>query len=1229
MRCASCEGLLPRSARFCPLCGATVAARPVPQAEERRTVTVVFCDLVGSTALSGTLDPEALRAVTLRYFGLMRARLEEFGGTVEKFIGDAVMAVFGIPEMHEDDALRALTAALAMLDAVEELNDTELEPSLGIRLRVRIGVNSGPVVSGTDVSARQALVSGETVNIAARLEQHASPGEILIGPETRRAAGAGARTENVGPLTLKGKAEPFTAYRLTGIGEDAPELLRRFDVPFVGRGRELTELNLALADVSDGHGSYLVTVYGDAGMGKTRLLHEWRERTASSVVLGSGRCRPYGDHGSLAPLAEAITALLGRTAGTGTGPDTAGTDPAGADTAGPDTVTGERPGERAGLADLSDLSDLAHLSDPAERAVWSAASEVLAAGLLKDGTPNPSVGETCAAVVALLTVLSRYRTVVVMIDDCHWASDPLLDVLGRLIEELDPSAVLFVCLARPELLDRRPGWGSGRLRSRALMLPRLTAAESESVALALTEVSAHWAGADGGAVPVRVLEAAGGNPFYLEQLLATVSEPESAYGADGRGDLPPTLQALLGARIDALGGAERAALDLAAVVGREFTTDEVAALAAVCPEGAPGGPLHSGTAGTGAGARAGSADTGTSGTGTGTGTGAARTAGVDSCPEDSVRSALTRLCRRRLVQPVGRTASGRAPLRFSNVIVHEITYESMAKRVRAERHERAADVLLARTGGGSGGPAAEHPTHQRPTPQRPTAPHPAHQHPIPPHSISQPSSPEHSSEYASPERDAAVAGHLERAFRYRAELGVLDARTGQLRRRAAQLLIGAGSRALARSDLAWAGTLLARAVELSTETGTGAGTGTGTGTETRTGTEPEWAEAARRLGEVRLATGRTDEGRGLLLAVLGTRQGAGGSTRTGDVPAVEAAHARLALAAAPPADDPGDIAETARLTLPVFERAGDELGQARACIRMAQERQLQGRHGQADSLLTRALDHAVRHGAEPERALALGAIGVSLWRGPEPVPTALARGCALLAEHGGPRPTVRLTLNCPLAVLVALRERWDEARARLADARRIAAELGYAEGAVVVPMFAAAVESLAGRGERALDLLDEAADAADGLGAGGLLGTVTREAARVLLDAGRVDEAESRLASHSATSAGLSPGGGAAMATTGLPRSDTAALYGVLARISAARERAEEALVLASDAVSAASATDSPVVQAVALLDRAEVLGRLGRRPEAREAAELARGRFGAKEHLPGLRRAARTAESV
>ncbi|MFF3754891.1 adenylate/guanylate cyclase domain-containing protein [Streptomyces sp. NPDC002018] len=1135
MRCASCEGLLPPSARFCPLCGTTVAARPAVPAEERRTVTVVFCDLVGSTALSGALDPEALRAVTLRYFELMRTRLEEFGGTVEKFIGDAVMAVFGIPEMHEDDALRALTAALAMLDAVEELNDSELEPSLGIRLQVRIGVNSGSVVSGTDVSARQALVSGETVNIAARLEQHAPPGEILIGPETRLAAGAGARTERVGPLTLKGKDGPFTAYRLTGIGEDAPELLRRFDVPFVGRDRELTELGFALADVSDGHGSYLVTVYGEAGMGKTRLLHEWRERAASSVVFGSGRCRSYGDHGSLAPLAEAVTALLDRAAGDGSGTGTA---------------AGERPVD---------------LSDPAERAVWSAALEVLEAGLLKDGTPNPSVGETCAAVVSVLTLLSRRRTVVVMVDDCHWASDLLLDVLDRLIGELDPSAVLFVCLARPELLDRRPGWGSGRMRSRALMLPRLTAAEAETVALALTEVSAHWAGEDGAVVPARVLEAAGGNPFYLEQLLTSVSEPESAYGADGRGELPPTLQALLGARIDALGGPERAALDLAAVVGREFTADELAALAAVCREGAPGGPLHHGADGAGGGA-----------------------ADPDGRQEEPVRAALSRLSRRRLVQPVGRTTTGSAPLRFSSVLVHEITYESMAKRVRAERHERAADVLLARTGGPSG------PAPGLPAPERPV-----------------------------PERDAAVAGHLERAFRYRAELGVLDARTGRLRRRAARLLIGAGSQALARSDLSWAGTLLARAVELATDS------------------EPEWAEAARRLGEVRLATGQVEEGRGLLLAVLDGRRGADGSNGSKgidgndwgdgndwDDSAVEAAHARLALAAAPPADVPGDIAATARLTLPVFERAGDELGQARACIRMAQERQLQGRHGQADALLTRALDHAVRRDAEPERALALGAIGVSLWRGPEPVPTALARGSGLLAEHGGPRPTVRLTLNCPLAVLVALRERWDEARARIADARRIAAELGYAEGRVVVPVFAAAVESLAGRGEPALELLDEAAEAARELGAGGLLGTVTREAARVLLDAGRVDEAEERLAAHSATAAGVTPGEAAA-ATAGLPRSDGADLYGVLARISAARERADEALALAAHAVSAAGATDSPVVQAVALLDRAEVLGRFGRRGEARVAAELARGRFETKKHLPGLRRAARAVESV
>lgn len=463
-----------------------------------------------------------------------------------------------------------------------------------------------------------------------------------------------------------------------------------------------------------------------------------------------------------------------------------------------------------------------------------------------------------------------------------------------------------------------------------------------------------------------------------------------------------------------------------------------------------------------------------------------------------------------------------------------------------------------------------------------------------------------------------MAAHLEHAYRYRAELGVLGSHTDELRRDAVRLLIDSGSRALARSDLAWAGGLLERAVELAAEG------------------EPERAAAARRLGDVLLATGRTDEGRTLLLGVLAAADADPGQEA---VRPVEAAHARLALAAVASAPDGSSAGAVAQWALPVFERAGDDLGQARACIRIAQEQQSNGRHVAADGLLSRALTHARRAGAEPERALALGAIGVSLWRGPEPVPSAVSRSRALLAGHGEQRPTVRLTLNCPLAVLLALQERWDDAHACLARARRLAGELGYAEGRVVLPLFAAAVEALAGEGGRALDLLDEADSAAASLQAGGLRGVVARESARLLLDAGRHDEAAARLAQ----APGTSPAGPAhrtdpgrtepvdpadptaSTAPTGPDQaaSDTADLDGLLARIAAARGSADEAETLAARAVRTAAGTDSPVLLATAWLDRADVLRRAGRADGARQAAAQAARQFEAKGHRPGARYAA------
>lgn len=894
MRCAACDGTLPRNARFCPFCGVpvglAVTSAPV---EERKVVTVVFCDLVGSTALSGVLDPEALRAVILRYFDLMRARLEAFGGTVEKFIGDAVMAVFGVPVTHEDDARRALAAALAMLDAVRELNESELHLTFGIRLGVRIGIHTGPAVTSTDVSTRQALVSGETVNIAARLEQHAAEGEVLIGSETRKAAGPAARTEHVGSLRLKGKAAPVTAFRLLGVTEDDPGASRRFDVPFVGRIRELALLQGALRDVVRGRGTPNVLIlYGEAGIGKTRLVHEWRKSVSRDCAQGSGRCRPYGEHGSLTPLADALRQLL---------------------------------------------RQFPHGHPEAGQAL-----AVLTGGLLEDGTPNPSVDDTCAAVGELLASLARSRPIVLVVDDCQWAGDLLLGILGSLAEQLAPLAVLFVCVARPDVFDRSPGWGPTRFRARLLALLGLSPTEAGAVADALVETGAHRGGgsaAEGAGsrartgVPAHVLEAAGGNPLHLEHLLAALAEYGPGYRADDASDLPTTLQALIGARIGALGRAERATLDLAAVVGREFTVDDVLALAERDRESAPGGALYDSAASGGAGM---------------------------SPARTRIRTALARLRRHRLVG--GADGAGReAPVfRFSSGLIHEVTYKSMAKRARAERHEHLASLLAERspdTALRGGGRTAE--------------------------------------------ASAALARHLESAYRYRTELGIADSRTDELRRAAACCLAESGAKALARSDLAWAGSLLLRALDLVHEG------------------EFEWVAAARGLAEVPLATGHTDEGRSLLQAIRtsaaggdcpaeadgGARAetsepaGAGGGGETGagggSPRPVEAAHARLAPGVISPASAGGTAPEAVEPIMVVSGPAGDGLGRAGARIGLTQERQSRGRHTAAGALLTRGL---TRHRAE-RRSRPPGSLRRSRTRRPDGPDR---RGAGMV--HGGLRP---------------------------------------------------------------------------------------------------------------------------------------------------------------------------------------------------------------------------------
>ncbi|MFJ4821689.1 adenylate/guanylate cyclase domain-containing protein [Streptomyces bacillaris] len=1082
MICPSCRQDLPATARFCSSCGTpcagpAAAAPPAPVApppeDERKPVTVLFCDLVGSTALSGVLDPETLRTVTLRYFEAMSAQIVARGGTPEKFIGDAVMAVFGVPVVREDDARRALAAALGMRRALDALNE-ELDASLGIRLTTRVGVNTGQVVAGSDATARQALVSGEVVNIAARLEQNAGPGEILIGPQTLLAAGPTVKAVPTGPLQLKGKRESVEAYRLLALGADDPELLRRFDAPFVGRSAELTALERALEETVRDDRPGLLRVTGEAGIGKTRLVREWltHHGREGTFRYGAGRCRTYGDHGTLAPLADAVRSLLPQT-----------DDPAGPPT---DTDADTRRGTPTGT------------DTPADDATADAMA-LLSGGLLRDGTPNAPFEDMCAALTVVLKRAARTRPAVLVFDDWHAAAPLLVRTVERLTGDAGPARTLVICAGRPD------GMPEGRAHLHLSGLPRADAAR---LAAGLARLDGRPAPAD-----ERLLARAEGNPLYLEQLLVGEQLPDGGAGAATTpsapdGELPPTLQALLGARIGALARPERGVVDLAAVIGREFAAAELVRLersvrleqSVRTPE-RPGSPVD----------RPG-----------------ATTAGPASeddptAPDDRHRvdEALAELARRRLVEPAQPSGAGDpSAYRFSSGLVHEVAYSSLSKRAKAERHAWAAELpSVARTG------------------------------------------------------DGAVGGHLERAYRYRAELGLLDDRARELRDRAAAALGRAGAQAAARSDLHWAHGLLERAVEL----------------------RPDAARAVLGLGEVRVALGRTEEGAELLRTVR-------------DLPAapVESAHARLALAVLDPTAPPGPAA-TARAVLPVFEAAGDAVGRARAHLRLAQQLQQSGRHEEAERDHARALEHAVAAGAEPERAGALGAIGISLWRGPVPVPEAVERCRTLLTAHGAGRPTVRVTLNCPLAVLYGLQERSDEAYACLAEAERLAGKLGFAEAEVFLPVFRATVEALLGRGAEALELLARADAAARRMGAAGMRTAVALDAARLELDAGAEDRAVEWLATVGELS--------------GLSGADAVDLEGLRARL-AARERPDEALHHAERAVRASLLTDSPLVQATAELDRARTLATLGLTAAAGAAARSAADHFTGKGHLPGARRA-------
>jgi class 3 adenylate cyclase/tetratricopeptide (TPR) repeat protein len=532
--CGTCGEHNPERARFCLGCGRPLLA---DRDEVRKLVTILFADVVGSTALGERHDPEHYRRVLTGYFDRIRDIVGSHGGIVEKYIGDAVMAVFGLPTAHEDDALRAVRAAVDIDRCVTGL--AEAADRGEVVLRWRIGVNTGEVSAGGP--GEHTFATGDAINLAARLEQAAEPGEILLGDATHHLVRDAVTAERAPDLQVRGKAEPVAAYRLLHVTDHGPGRRRRFDQPFVGRHEELALLDWALRRALDGPTVQLVTVYGAAGIGKSRLVAT--ALAAHDIRALQGRCLPYGDGVTFWPLAEALLAAAEL-------PSTA--DPA-------RTVAALR--ELAG----SSLTD--------EEAAVVAATLGL--------TDGPIAEDVTATLRRYLLAVAGDEGLVLVIDDLHDAQPLLLDLLAGLTKAR-PAPLAVVAVSRPELLDHRPGWAGGAPNALSLGLERL---EDHEVAHLLT---ARLPGSLDEVMVDRLAAAAGGNPLFLEELVSSLIERgelhRDEHGRWTLGDLdaplrlPTTVHSLLAARIDALPPADRRLLGRASVCGTSFTTAAVAAL---------------------------------------------------------------------------------------------------------------------------------------------------------------------------------------------------------------------------------------------------------------------------------------------------------------------------------------------------------------------------------------------------------------------------------------------------------------------------------------------------------------------------------------------------------------------------------------------------------------------------------------------------------------------------
>jgi class 3 adenylate cyclase len=520
--CATCGAPVPEAARFCPTCAAPVGTGP--DQSERKLATVVFADLVGSTELGGSLDPERTRAMLDRFYEAMAAEIETAGGTIEKFVGDAVMAVFGAPSSLEDHAERALHGALAMQRRLHEL--------FGETLALRIGVNTGEVVVGKPREG-SSFVTGDPVNVAARLEQAAEPGEVLVGERTVATARGAFEFGEAQTIEAKGKPGGVECRRLVrGLSLMRPRGVGGLRRAFVGRDEEMEVLERAYAEIEDRREPQLVTILGDAGVGKTRIVREFWERLGDrspETLRRTGRCLSYGQGITYWPLAEVLKEHLG-------------------------IFESDSPAlvlERLGSREILGLT--------------------LGLDVARGLHPLAARDRFQDAWVEFLEEIIAERPSVVLIEDIHWGEEQLLDLLERVVRDTR-GPLLLIATARPELLEQRPGWGT-RVRATTLELEALS---SEDAVRMLDQL---LGGTLPGGLREVVVQRAEGNPFFVEELLGTLIDRQLLEPQNGSWRLaelpsdfavPDTVQAVVAARVDLLEPAEKQALQAASVIGRIF-----------------------------------------------------------------------------------------------------------------------------------------------------------------------------------------------------------------------------------------------------------------------------------------------------------------------------------------------------------------------------------------------------------------------------------------------------------------------------------------------------------------------------------------------------------------------------------------------------------------------------------------------------------------------------------